>query len=146
MNQLRFDTYSLLITVGVAVTAATVLTGCGLNHQGVTYTRARNYSPCERPVLALQVPGSVMCCDEALRDSDWICVAMFDATNRTLGSLWAFVIPLLAPLVTLLVELLCLYSSKKCMSGTHYSSRLTATLRRMGFYCLISAYRTVRPR
>lgn len=50
---------------------------------------------CKRQILATNIPDSVMCCDSALRHSDWVCVAAFDRFNKVLSSTWAYLIPLL---------------------------------------------------
>ena len=83
-------------------------------------------STCKRQVLATNLPGSVMCCDSALRHNDWVCVAAFDRFNKVLSSTWAYVIPLVPWALSAALE----------------SSATSAHARRLGVYVFVFALRT----
>ena len=81
-----------------------ILIGCGLNDRSDKYIRFRS-EECKRGVLTINLDNSEFCCDDEHHVSDYICVAAYDYFNHLFSSLWAFFLPLLPGILTLLSEL-----------------------------------------
>ena len=112
-----------------------ILLGSGLNNLNHKYSRvsALGVRSCKRELFITNVPDSRLCCDTPHNSVDWICVASYDILNKIFSSKWAFQIPLIPVVITVLTE---------CTEPT--SSRLQSHSSRLIFFFCLMLFRTVR--
>lgn len=127
---LRFAVLSAFISG-----ALVILLGSGLNNLNHKYSRvsAPGVRSCKRELFITNVPDSRLCCDTPHNSVDWICVASYDFLNKLFSSKWAFQIPLIPFVITVVTE---------CTEPT--SSRLSSHSSRLIFYFCLILFRTVR--
>ena len=129
-----------LIIAFVIGTFITVL-AIGLNDLNHKYARASSTElrNCKNELFILSVPDSQLCCDRPNNAVDWVCIASNDSLNRLFSSKWAFQIPLLPIVMTVVMELI--FSMRSL--DTSFGSRLVSNSCRLMIYVIIIFYRTV---
>ena len=126
---LRFAVLSAFISGSLMI-----LLGSGLNNLNHKYSRvsAMEFRSCKRELFITNVPDSRLCCDTPHNAVDWVCVASYDFLNKIFSSKWAFQIPLIPVVITVLTE---------CREQTSY--RLQSHSSRLIFYFCLILFRTV---
>lgn len=128
-EMLRFAVLSAFISGSLMI-----LLGSGLNNLNHKYSHvsAPGVRSCKRELFIRNVPDSRLCCDTSHNSVDWICIASYDKLNKIFSSKWAFQIPLIPVVITLLTE---------CTKPTSY--RLQSHSSRLIFYFCLTLFRTV---
>jgi hypothetical protein len=123
------------------VSALVIILGSGLNDLNLKYSRVSSKSPrkCKRELFILTVPNSQLCCDSQYNADDWVCVASFDTLNRILSSKWAFQIPLIPLVLTIITEL----ASTVLVADSAFVTRLESHGCRLFLYICMILLRTV---
>lgn len=126
---------ALVISVFITVLAI------GLNDLNHKYARASSsvIRNCKNELFILSVPDSQLCCDRPNNAVDWVCIASNDSLNKLFSSKWAFQIPVLPLVMTVLMELIFSMTSLDASFG----SRLVSNSCRLIIYISIILYRTV---
>ena len=130
-----------MVTVAFIVSALIIILGSGLNDLNLKYSRVTSKSPrsCKKELFILTVPNSQLCCDTTYNADDWVCVASFDTLNRIFSSKWAFQIPAIPIVMTIVAE----YVSSVYSSDSTFVTRLESHGCRLFLYICMILYRTV---
>lgn len=123
------------------VSASIIFLGSGLNDLNLKYSRVTSKSnrTCRRELFILTVPNSQLCCDSPFNADDWVCVASFDTLNRIFSSKWAFQIPLIPLVLTMVTELV----SSVLLADSTFATRLESHGCRLFLYICMILLRTV---
>jgi hypothetical protein len=129
------------VILAFAVSALFIILGSGLNDLNLKYSRVSSKSPrkCERELFLVTVPNSQLCCDSQFNADDWVCVASFDTLNRILSSKWAFQIPLIPLVLTIISEL----APSVPVADSSFVTRLESHGCRLFLYICMILLRTV---
>lgn len=122
------------------VSALIIILGSGLNDLNLKYSRVSKIPrTCKRELFILTVPNSQLCCDSPFNADDWVCVASFDTLNRILSSKWAFQIPVIPLVLTIITEL----ASALLGADLKFVNRLESHGCRLFLYICMILLRTV---
>lgn len=136
------------------ISVIVVFIGSTFNYLGYKYLRVVpdtdvRSGACHKRVLISQVEDSVTCCEKDSTKHDWICIAAFDTYNRILTTYYAFSIPLIPLISTIIIDLyFFIRQSTKHTNGRDDDDRLvsspnlSAHILRLVLYCFIFVFRT----
>lgn len=129
------------LIVAFVISAFITILAIGLNDLNHKYARVSASGPrnCKSELFILSVPDSQLCCDRPNNAVDWVCIASNDSVNKLFSSKWAFQIPLLPFVMTMVMELI--FST--VYRDTSYGSGLVSNSCRLILYISIILYRTV---
>lgn len=141
-----------LITTFV-LSAFVLLYGCMYNYLGYKYTRALPDKSCSNHILITELTDSLQCCDKGRRDYfEWVCQASFDSINHKLASKYAFLVPLIPFVLTIISEAILSFVSSSSVKDsnkdvnirgdvviTHWNAHIFRAI----LYILIFSFRTV---
>lgn len=156
----RLRTYCV---VALIATTLVVIWSSLLNSNGNKYTLTKyrddhcklNYA------IALDLPGSEMCCDEHRHGTSFLCIALFDEVNKLFtNAIFAFLIPILPAITTTFLDIVCYFiyfranyqlvtsvnsddPNPKQNTGLFHYLRTKANVSRIVFYFLIIVMRVV---
>ncbi len=115
-----------------------------VSHSYISYDSSLKYTVGKAEemgcVVALNVPNSLICCDDDSRSNEWICRAAFDPVNKMFTK--SITRAIIFPLLPLFFSGLGDY--KASIDSRQQAQSLKSFMLRMTFYIAVIIFRTVR--